>query len=126
MKLVLEVSTKQDAQEALSVLKGFLGIGSEVVEEAPKKVARKAPVKKEVEEDDVEEEKPAPKKTVRKKAAPKITVKSLQELAKAAIAESDKETVKGIISEYGENISSIDEADYDEFKAKLEEITEEV
>lgn len=131
MKMNLEIVNQDDVIVAQRVLSAYIAEDQEkvdVAEKTPaKKPVRKTATKKEVEEEieDEVEEKPA-KKPVKKKAAAKITVKSLQELAKSAIAESDKETVKGVISEYGANISSIDESDYEEFKAKLEELIEEV
>ena len=133
MKMNLEISNPEDAIVAQRVLSAYASdIKVEVVEKAEKPVAKKKAVKKPTDEandnngeaEDVEdniEEKPAAKKK-----ATKTTIKSLQELAKKAIAESDKLTVKAIISKYGPNISSIDEDDYEGFKAELEVLIEEV
>ena len=134
MEMILKVVTREDAEQALEVLKGFIsslvpqakvsnGKAVKVEMEEPK--AKKETVKAEepeIEDDEVEE-KPTPKHKAKKEV--KLTVKDIQELAKQAIAATTKEETKAIISKYGVNISSIDESDYASLVNDLEALIEE-
>lgn len=134
MEMILKVSTREDAEQALEVLKGFIsslvpqakvsnGKAVKVEMEEPK--AKKETVKveePEIEDDEVEE-KEAPK--VKAKKEVKLSVKDIQELAKKAVAATTKEETKAIISKYGVNISSIDESDYMSLVNDLEALIEE-
>ena len=134
MEMILKVSTREDAEQALEVLKGFIsslvpqaivsnGKAVKVEMEEPK--AKKETVKAEepeIEDDEVEE-KPAPKPKAKKEV--KLSVKDIQELAKQAVAATTKEETKAIISKYGVNISSIDESDYASLVNDLEALIEE-
>lgn len=133
MEMILKVSTREDAEQALEVLKGFIsslvpqaivsnGKAVKVEMEEPK--AKKETVKAEepeIEDDEVEE-KEAPKPKVKKEV--KLSVKDIQELAKQAVAATTKEETKAIISKYGVNISSIDESDYASLVNDLEALIE--
>ena len=134
MEMILKVSTREDAEQALEVLKGFIsslvpqaivsnGKAVKVEMEEPK--AKKETVKveePEIENDEVEE-KEAPKTKAKKEV--KLSVKDIQELAKQAVAATTKEETKAIISKYGVNISSIDESDYASLVNDLEALIEE-
>lgn len=134
MEMILKVSTREDAEQALEVLKGFIsslvpqaivsnGKAVKVEMEEPK--AKKETVKAEepeIEDDEVEE-KPAPKTKAKKEV--KLSVKDIQELAKQAVAATTKAETKAIISKYGVNISSIDESDYASLVNDLETLIEE-
>lgn len=132
MEMILKVSTREDAEQALEVLKGFISSlvpqaivsnGKAVKVEEPK--AKKETVKveePEIEDDEVEE-KPTSKTKAKKEV--KLTVKDIQELAKQAVAATTKEETKAIISKYGVNISSIDESDYASLVNDLETLIEE-
>lgn len=132
MEMILKVSTREDAEQALEVLKGFISSlvpqaivsnGKAVKVEEPK--AKKETVKveePEIEDDEVEE-KPTSKTKAKKEV--KLTVKDIQELAKQAVAATTKEETKAIISKYGVNISSIDESDYASLVNDLEALIEE-
>ena len=134
MEMILKVSTREDAEQALEVLKGFIsslvpqaivsnGKAVKVEMEEPK--AKKETVKAEepeIEDDEVEE-KPTPKQKAKKEV--KLSVKDIQELAKQAVAATTKEETKAIISKYGVNISSIDESDYASLVNDLEALIEE-
>ena len=134
MEMILKVVTREDAEQALEVLKGFIsslvpqaivsnGKAVKVEMEEPK--AKKETVKAEepeIEDDEVEE-KPDPKPKAKKEV--KLSVKDIQELAKQAVAATTKEETKAIISKYGVNISSIDESDYASLVNDLEALIEE-
>ena len=133
MEMILKVSTREDAEQALEVLKGFIsslvpqaivsnGKAVKVEMEEPK--AKKETVKAEepeIEDDEVEE-KPTPKTKAKKEV--KLSVKDIQELAKQAVAATTKEETKAVISKYGVNISSIDESDYDALVSDLQNLIE--
>lgn len=129
MEMILKVSTREDAEQALEVLKGFISSlvpqaivsnGKAVKVEVEEPKAKKETVK--IEDDDEVEEKPAPKQKAKKEV--KLTVKDIQELAKQAVAATTKEETKAIISKYGVNISSIDESDYDALVSDLQNLIE--
>jgi hypothetical protein len=117
MEMILKVSTREDAEQALEVLKGFI---SSLVPQAKVKKEKVIEAAK-VEEPEVEE---ASKTKVKKEV--KLSVKDIQELAKKAVAATTKEETKAIISKYGVNISSIDESDYESLVNDLEALIEEV
>jgi hypothetical protein len=141
MELILKVSTREDAEQAVDVLKGFIrslvpqpivSNGKEttnveveiVVEEKPVTRKRTAKVvEPEIEDDEEIEEKPVVKTKAKKIV---LSVKDIQELAKQAVAATTKEETKAIISKYGVNISSIDESDYSSLKEDLEALIAEV
>ena len=134
MEMILKVSTREDAEQALEVLKGFISSlvpqaivsnGKAIKVEMEESKAKKETVKAEepeIEDDEVEE-KPTPKTKAKKEV--KLSVKDIQELAKQAVAATTKEETKAIISKYGVNISSIDESDYASLVNDLEALIEE-
>ena len=134
MEMILKVSTREDAEQALEVLKGFISSlvpqakvsnGKAIKVEVESLKAKKETVKAEepeIEDDEVEE-KPTPKSKAKKEV--KLSIKDIQELAKQAVAATTKEETKAIISKYGVNISSIDESDYASLVNDLEALIEE-
>lgn len=132
MKLVLEVNTKDEAVEAISLLSLYAGKVVADTEEkpAPKRTPRKTAAKKEVIEDpedgeegeEPEEEKPAPKKRTPAKKAPTLNAKTLTEKAKEAIAVSSKEEVKEVIAKYGARISAVADEDLQALNDDLQEM----
>lgn len=135
MKTIIEFSNKEEAQEALNMISAYLGT------EAPKAVTKPEPKPEPKEEKKVPAtrakdsvKKDAPKKASTKpKAEPKpeeeeedeageIDQATLTQIAKDAVARTDRATVKDVISEYGEKISVVDPADYGELAAKLKEL----
>jgi len=123
MKIIIEITSKDEALAAQQMLSAYLGQGSISVGiehteiEKPKvKVARaKDAVKKDT--------KPIKEEPVVEKEEPKgnIDLAELTKIAKAAVAKTDRVTVKDAISAYGAKLSEVEEGDYqtlaDELKA---------
>lgn len=142
MKTIIEFSNKEEAQEALNMISAYLGT------EAPKAVTKEtSEVVPPNSKSEPKEEKKVPatraKDSVKKDAPKKASTKpkaepkpeeeeedeageidqaTLTQIAKDAVARTDRATVKDVISEYGEKISVVDPADYGELAAKLKEL----
>lgn len=136
MNITIQISNKDEAQEALNMLSAYLGNTSistpaakaiedpkdngphleneeprEVAEKPKRKAATKKPVKEKVEDETADE---VIEEVLGKS---EMDLKTLTGIAKDAVASSDRATVKEAISKYGEKLSAVDEADY----AKLAE-----
>lgn len=120
MKVIIEITNHEEAVAAQNMLSAYLGTG------APKTVAKteekKVPVtraKDEVKKDDTTKRKPKPAKPVEEPAKPveeptegEIDQAGLTAIAKAAVAKTDRGTVKDVISAYGTKISEVAPEDY--------------
>lgn len=129
MKLTLEVTSKEEAVEAIKVLQAYSGstVAAKAVEtkeevkaEEPKKVpAKKTPTKKvekqveETEDDTSDEEQVETEKS-------DIDLKQLTAIAKEAVERTDRNAAKDVISKYGSKLSEVDESDYFALAAELE------
>ncbi len=133
MNITIQITSKEEAQEAVNMLQGYLGNSSiskvaaqavetkeEVKTEEPKKVTKpgttkttKPKVEKEV-EDEVEEP----------KESSDIDLKALTGIAKKAVERTDRMAAKKVISKYGTKLSEVDEADYSALAADLEALGE--
>ena len=125
MKLNLEITSIEDAKYAIIVLSAYAGVTIDTVEEKPKAV-KETVVKETVvtKPETTVEEKPKAKRTVKAKA-PTFTKETVTALAKSAVAESDRETVKKTISKYGSKISEVNEADYEALSGELQTLIDE-
>lgn len=143
MKTIIEFSNKEEAQEALNMISAYLGTAAPaavVTKEAPKeepKEEKKVPVtraKDEVKKDGPKKPakpvKPEPEEEEEEKAeeeeeassGSEIDLAELTQIAKDAVARTDRGTVKDVISEYGEKLSAVAEEDYEALAAKLKEL----
>ena len=129
MKLTLEVTSKEEAVEAIKVLEAYSGstVAAKAVEtkeeikaEEPKKVpAKKTPTKKvekqveETEDDTSDEEQVETEKS-------DIDLKQLTAIAKEAVERTDRNAAKDVISKYGSKLSEVDESDYSALAVELE------
>lgn len=128
MKLNLEITSIEDAKTAISLLTAYCGgvVTAEViVNKGVESDGSGNLVGKSKEEAEEKEEKAPAKKRTTKAKAPTFTKESVTELAKAAVAESDRVAVKAIIAKYGTKISEVDEADYEALSADLQAIIDE-
>lgn len=131
MELNLKVATIDDAQQAVRVLNSYIGLYAnqlkevEVVKEEKPKAEKTVKVQVTVEDDEVEETKPAPVK--KEKATKKVSVStvSLTSKAKECIAKVGRDAVVKTISKYGERISAVDESDYEALDAELQSLLDE-
>ncbi|WP_373074019.1 hypothetical protein [Sulfurimonas sp.] len=141
MNITIQITSKEEAQEAVNMLQGYLGnssistVAAKVVEtkedvkaEEPKKVTKpktttKPKVEKEVpaEEPEVEDETAG---EVEEKEASDIDLKALTGIAKKAVERTDRMAAKKVISKYGTKLSEVDEADYSALAADLEALGE--
>lgn len=121
MKLTLEVTSKEEAVEAIKVLEAYSGstVAAKAVEtkeevkaEEPKKSTTKpkttkATKKVEETEDDTSEKSD-------------IDLKQLTAIAKEAVERTDRNAAKDVISKYGSKLSEVDESDYSALATELE------
>jgi len=128
MKLTLDVTNKEEALEAITLLQAYTrsNVATKAVEtkeeviEKPKKTATKKPVAKKVEEpveDEVESDEEPEVET-----QSDITLKDLTVIAKAAVERTDRTEAKDVISKYGSKLSEVEESDYSALAKELEEL----
>ena len=116
MTIAITVNNPQEAKiaiESLTPYSNYVEDEKPVVKETKKRPA----VKKEpVEEKETETKKrPAVKKEpVEEKSDNTISLKELTLIAKEAVSRSDRTTVKDAIAAYGDRLSSVDEAYYED------------
>ena len=126
MKVIIEITNHEEAQAAQNMLSAYLG-NTEVP--APVKEEKKVPVaraKDAVKKDTTAKTKPAKKVEEdpedggpHLEGEDPIDQAGLTAIAKAAVAKTDRATVKDIISAYGAKISEVSEEDYQKLAEEL-------
>lgn len=136
MKIIFEIENPEDAVDAQNMLAAYLSVEEDV--KIPKAVAKVEPkeekkvpatrAKDSVKKDAPKTKpKPEPKPEPEEEEEPvveggEVTLAELTQIAKDAVARTDRATVKDTIGEYGEKLSAVEEKDYTELAQKLKEL----
>lgn len=117
MNLKIEITSKEEALEAITLLQAYTG-STVVVKSDEKKSTKPAATKSKTTTKKVEEA----DKTSDEVEASDIDLKALTQIAKEAVERSDRAAAKKVISKYGSKLSEVEESDYSALAKELEEL----
>lgn len=142
MNLKIEITSKEEALEAITLLQAYTGstVAAKAVEPKQekdevksdeKKSTKPATTKSKTTTKKVEETKPETEEettveeadeTSDEVEASDIDLKALTQIAKEAVERSDRAAAKKVISKYGSKLSEVEESDYSALAKELEEL----
>lgn len=145
MNLKIEITSKEEALEAITLLQAYTGssVAAQAVETKTEKQEVKSDEKKstkptstksktttkkveeaepETEEEKTVEEADETSDEVEETEASDIDLKQLTAIAKEAVERTDRGAAKKVISKYGSKLSEVDESDYSKLAKELEEL----
>lgn len=142
MNLKIEITSKEEALEAITLLQAYTGsiviaqavepkIEKQEVKSDEKKSTKPTSTKSKTTTKKVEETEPETEEETTVEEADEtsdevetsdIDLKQLTQIAKEAVERSDRAAAKKVISKYGSKLSEVDESDYSKLAKELEEL----